>query len=166
MLAAAAALVGCSGNASPQPAPSTRWGDVGPDTIAGTVRQVGNLPFARTLVDGDEARVFVTGELESEISRLAGMDVEVTGSYTEGNQPGAYILATSYELRGIDGEQAAVGVLRQDADGFYLVLFDGREFRLGQVPQELQDAGAAKVWVIAEEGAHVRAFGILRDDGE
>jgi hypothetical protein len=164
LFAAAATLGACSSNAGPQPTPSARWGDVGPESITGKVRQVGNLPFTRTLVDaGEDERIFVTGDLESEISRLAGMDVQVTGSYTEGNQPGIYILATSYELQEIDGERPVVGVLRHDADGFYLDLFDGRTHRLSQVPPELEEAGEAKVWVIAEEGAHVRAYGILRE---
>lgn len=163
----AASLVACSGNANPQTSPMSRWGDVGPDTVSGTIRQVGNLPFPRTLVDGgEESRTFVMGDLEAEISRLAGMDIVVTGTFTKGDQPGEHILATSYELEELDGEQAVVGVLVRDGAGFYVDTFDGRQHRLGQVPDELKASEGAKVWVLAAEGAHVRAFGILREAGE
>ena len=57
-----AALAGCSGNASPQTMPVAGWGEPGPESVSGTVRQVGNLPFARTLIDDDGGEgVFVTG---------------------------------------------------------------------------------------------------------
>lgn len=172
--AAAAALgvvlAGCSGNASPQTMPVAGWGETGPDSVSGTVRQVGNLPFARTLVGGDGGEVgedvFVTGDLESEITQLAGMMVRVTGSFTEGDQPGRYILATSYEILGDEEDPAAVGVLSRDDEGFYLRLFDGAEYRLSQVPPELEGASGAKLWVVASAGGHVRGYGILKESAE
>lgn len=162
-----AALAGCSGNASPQAMPVAGWGDPGPESVSGTVRQVGNLPFARTLVDDDGGEgVFVTGDLESEITRLAGMMVRVTGSFTEGDQPGRYILATSYEI--LDGEEdpVAVGILSRDGEGFYLLLFDGTEYRLSQVPPELEESTGARLWAAAAEGGHVRGYGILKESAE
>ena len=147
--------------------PVAGWGDPGPESDSGTVRQVGNLPFARTLVDDDGGEgVFVTGDLESEITRLAGMMVRVTGSFTEGDQPGRYILATSYEI--LDGEEdpVAVGILSRDGEGFYLLLFDGTEYRLSQVPPELEESTGARLWAAAAEGGHVRGYGILKESAE
>lgn len=165
-----AALAGCSGNASPQTMPVAGWGETGPDRVSGTVRQVGNLPFARTMVAGDEGDagegIFVTGDLESEITRLAGMMVRVTGSFTEGGQPGRYILATSYEILGDEEDPAVVGILSQDDEGFYLRLFDGAAYRLSQVPPELEGASGAKLWVVAAAGGHVRGYGILKESAE
>jgi hypothetical protein len=161
------ALVGCSGNASPQTMPVAGWGELGPDSVSGTVRQVGNLPFPRTLVgDGGGEQIFVTGDLESEITRLAGMLVRVTGSFTKGDQPGPYILATSYEILGDEENPAAVGILSQDEEGFYLRLFDGAAYRLSQVPPELEGATGAKLWVMAAVGGHVRGYGILKEPAE
>jgi hypothetical protein len=128
---------------------------------------VGNLPFARTLVDDDGGdRVFVSGELETEITRLAGMTVSVTGSFTEGDQPGRYILATSYQILGGEEDPVAVGILSRDGEDFYLVLFDGAQYRLSQVPPELEEATGARLWVAAAEGGHVRGYGILRESAE
>jgi len=160
------ALAGCSSNASPQTMPVAGWGEPGPDSLSGTVRQVGNLPFSRTLLDDDGDRVFVTGELEIEITRLSGMTVILTGSFTEGDQPGRYILATSYEILGDDEDPVAVGILSRDGEGFYLLLFDGAEYRLSQVPPELEEATGARLWVAAAEGGHVRGYGILRESAE
>lgn len=163
----AAVLVGCSGNTSPQVVPTAGWGDVGPDSVSGTVRQVGNLPFSRTLVDGgDDQRVFVTGELESEIARLAGMEVRVTGSFTEGDQPGQTVQATSYEILGAEEERPAVGILGRDDQGFYVATFDEAKYRLSQIPAELEEAMGARVWVVAAEGEHVLSYGILREASE
>lgn len=162
-----AALAGCSGNASPQTMPVAGWGEPGPESVSGTVRQVGNLPFARTLVDDEGGEgVFVTGDLESEITRLAGMMVRVTGSFTEGDQPGPYILATSYEILGDEMDPVAVGTLSRDDEGFYLLLFDGAAYRLTQVPPELEEAAGARLWVVAAEGGHVRGYGILKEPAE
>lgn len=163
VIALAAVFWGCSGNATPQAAPMAGWGELGPDSVTGTIRQVGNLPFVRTQVDGDEGRSFVSGQLESEIGRLAGMRVLVTGVFTEGDQPGPYIRATSYEILEFDGERPVVGVLGRDANGWFLALFDGDAYRLSLVPPELEDAAGSKLWVVAEEGGHVRAYGILRE---
>jgi hypothetical protein len=161
-----AALSGCAGNASPQTMPVAAWGEQGPESVSGTVRQVGNLPFARTLVDDNADGVFVTGELESEIARLGGMTVRVTGSFTDGEQPGRHILATSYELLSDEEEPMAVGILRRDEEGFFLRMFDGAEYRLSQVPSELEATTGVKLWVAAAEGGHVRGYGILREPTE
>ena len=162
-----AALSGCAGNASPQTMPVAAWGEQGPESVSGTVRQVGNLPFARTLVEDDAEGVFVTGDLESEIARLAGMTARVTGSFTDGEQPGRHILATSYELlNGGEADPMAVGILSRDEEGFYLRLFDGAEYRLSQVPPELEEATGVKLWVAAAEGEHVRGYGILKEPTE
>lgn len=162
-----AVLGGCAGNAEPRAMPTSAWGEAGPDTVSGRVRQVGNLPFSRTLVDREQADAyFVSGELEREIGRLSGMEVRVSGAFTEGDQPGRYIRASSYEILGLPDGTVAVGVLGRDDAGFYVGLFDGGRYRLSQLPVELEEALGARVWVEAEAGGHVRGYGILRRAAE
>ncbi len=155
----------CAGNAGVQCAPMARWGDVGPDTVSGTVRQVGNLPFARTLIDDGAEAIFVTGELESEIARLAGAEVRATGTFTEGGQPGRYIDASSYEIVSIDGAVPAVGILDESDGAYYVEPFSGEPYPLKTIPSELQTSVGAKVWVITGEVGQVQAYGILREAG-
>lgn len=155
----------CAGNAGVQSAPMARWGDVGPDTVSGIVRQVGNLPFVRTLIDDGDEGIFVTGELESEITRLAGAEVRATGTFTEGGQPGRYIDASSYEIVSIDGAEPAVGILGKSDGAYYLDLFSGELYPLKTIPSELQTSVGAKVWVITGEVGQVQAYGILREAG-
>ncbi len=155
----------CAGNAGVQSAPTARWGEVGPDTVSGVVRQVGNLPFVRTLIDDGDQSVFVTGELESEITRLAGMEVSSTGTFTEGGQPGRYIDASSYEIVSIDGAEPAVGILDESDGAYYVNLFSGEPYPLMTVPSELQTSIGAKVWVLTGEVGQVQAYGILREAG-
>ena len=94
------------------------------------------------------------------------MRVILTGSFTEGDQPGRYILATSYEILAGEEDPVAVGILSRDGEGFYLLLFDGAKYRLSQVPPELEEATGARLWVVAAEGGHVRGYGILRESAE
>jgi hypothetical protein len=94
------------------------------------------------------------------------MIVRVTGGFTEGDQPGRYILTTSYEILGGEEDPVAVGILSRDAEGFYLLLFDGTEYRLSQVPPELEESSGARLWVAAAEGEHVRGYGILKESAE
>ena len=155
----------CAGNAGVQSAPMARWGDVGPDTVSGIVRQVGNLPFARTLIDDGDEGVFVAGELESEIARLAGAEVRATGAFTEGGQPGRYIDASSYEIVSIDGAVPAVGILNESDGAYYLDLFSGESYPLKTIPPELQTSVGAKLWVITGEVGQVQGYGILREAG-
>ncbi len=155
----------CAGHAGVQSAPMARWGDVGQDTVSGTVRQDGNLPFVRTLIDDGDEGIFVTGDLDSEIARLSGADVRATGTFTEGGQPGRYIDASSYEIVSIDGAEPAVGILNESDGAYYLDLFSGKPYPLNTVPPELQTSVGAKVWVITGEVGQVQAYGILREAG-
>jgi hypothetical protein len=94
------------------------------------------------------------------------MTVIVTGSFTDGDQPGRYILATSYEIVGSEEDPVAVGILSRDDEGFYLLLSGGDEYRLSQVPPELEEATGARLWAAAAEGGHVRGYGILKESAE
>lgn len=151
-------LVACSGSPTPDDgAPEA----AAPDSVRGTVRQVGNTPFVRTVVEGSDT-VTVTGDLETEISRLSGARVLVTGTLARGDHPGPSLEAASYEILSVDGREPVVGVLDEDDEGFYLDTGEGDPVRLRAVSSGLADRVGAKVWVVTGDDGSVRRYGILR----
>lgn len=162
LLAAAFAFAGCAhqGGAGGNP------GAAAPDTITGTVRQVGSVPFLMTVVQGEDTAA-VSGELEEEISRLSGARVRVMGVRSEGSYPGPTVRASAYRILAIDGEEPSVGILRRDGESVYLEPDEagGERVELSAVPDGLRDRIGAKVWVITpEDGGAVLRYGILRPE--
>jgi hypothetical protein len=165
-LAVAATLIGCAGHqggaGEDPPAPP-------PDTVTGTVQQVGSVPFLITVIRGDEDTAAVSGELEEEIARLVGARVQVTGVRSEGSFPGPTVEASAYRILSIDGEEPTMGILRVDGDGYYLETAGDEADRRGltSVPEGLRDRVGARVWVIlAEGGGTVLRYGVLRPEPE
>lgn len=151
-------LAACSGSPNPDDgAPAT----AAPDSVRGSVRQVGSSPFVRTVVEGADT-VTVTGDLESEISRLSGARVLVTGTLATGDFPGPRLEAASYEILSVDGREPAVGVLAEDDEGFYLDRGESEAVRLRAVSSGLANQIGGKVWVVTGEDGSVRRYGILR----
>ena len=139
---------------------SSPGAEVATDTVTGTVRRIGNDPFVRTVVQGDDT-VFVSGDWESEVATLAGAQVTIVGSYTTGDMPGTYMEVTSYEIVSVDGDVPYVGVLESDDDGFYLSM-DGDEVpRLTALSPELAEQKGGKVWVVVTEEGVVQRYGII-----
>lgn len=155
-------LGACSG--SPEPDDGAPLA-AAPDTVEGTVRQVGSSPFVRTVVEGADT-VTVTGDLESEISRLSGARVLVTGTLATGEYPGPKLRAAAYEILSVDGREPAVGVLAEDGEGFYLERPGAEPVRLRAVSSGLADRIGARVWVVTGEDGSVRRYGILRPPEE
>lgn len=161
-LAGAFVLAGCThqGGAGESPTAAP------PDTITGTVQQVGSVPFLLTVVQGEDTAA-VSGELEEEISRLSGARVQVMGVRSEGSYPGPTVQASAYRILSIDGEEPRVGILRRDGGRLYLEAdgTDGEDLDLSAVPDGLRDRIGAKVWVITpEDGDAVLRYGILRSE--
>lgn len=144
-------------------APAT-IGRPGPDTITGRVRRAGSVPFVRTLVEEEGEAVAVTGERESEVARLAGARVRVSGKRTEGPM-GPELRATSYAILSVDGEVPEVGILRREADGWRLVRGPGDTLALRVVPESFAELAGARIWLVLERGAVTR-HGVLRRPGE
>lgn len=148
----------------------TRQGGVGDgpaaasDTIEGTVRQVGNTPFERTVVKGEETSATVVGEYEDELTRAAGARVRVWGAYRDGDRPGRELEATGYEILSVDGAEPEVGTLEhEDGRGYYLVTAGGDEISLAGVPDRLGSRVGAKVWVVLSDRGSVQRYGVLRE---
>lgn len=155
---AVAAIVACGGSPHPDDGSPA---ETAPDTATGTVRQVGSTPFVRTVVEGDDT-VTVTGRLESELSRLSGARVRVTGRISTGEYPGPTLDAVAYDLLSVDGERPEVGVLRADGRGLYLERREAEPLRLRATTSGLEGRLGAKVWVVTGEDGTVRRYGILR----
>lgn len=133
------------------------------DSITGTVRQVGNAPFTRIVVEGENRSVQITGSLEEEIAHLVGARLRVVGEPSEGEIPGDVLEATGYEIFSVDGETPRVGILRHTAgEGYRLATESGEEVALQGVPDGLGTRVGAKVWILVGEGGAVQRYGILR----
>lgn len=162
--AGAAVLVlalGCGAGGAPEPAPR---GLPAPDTLEGTVRQVGSTPFTRTVVEGDSASATVSGPLAEELERLVGARVRVAGRPEEGGPPGRTLRVESYRLLTVDGAEARVGRLRHEAGAGYRLETDaGEALALRGVPSGLGAAVGGKVWVVLGPEGGVQRYGILRE---
>lgn len=156
-------LIACAGTADRAPSefPGT-VGVPGPDTLVGTVRQVGNLPFARTVVRGEEGTAAVEGPYEPELRRLVGAEVLVSGERVRGEGPGPVLRVTSYEIRSVDGERPHVGLLRREGEAYRLEGPEGAVLPLAYVPEELAAALGARVWVLTDGSGGVYRYGVLR----
>ncbi len=168
LLALAVALaLGCAKEQGVEARPGGWVGEVGPDTVAGTVRQVGSTPFHRTVLQGEEGAVTVTGPLGDEITRLVGAEVRATGEIRGGSGPfGPELAATAYEIVSVDGERPYVGELEVLEDGYRLETARGGVLRIGAAPIRFRDLGGGRLWVTVDERGTVLRYGILRPPTE
>jgi hypothetical protein len=155
---AALVAVGCANKTEVESGPGTDAAQA--DTVTGVVRRVGNEPFVRTLVQGDDT-VFVAGDWEAEIARLAGAQVMIVGTYTTGDMPGAHMDVARYEIVSVDGDVPVVGRLESDDDGFYVSADDGEVTRLIALSPELAARKGAKVWIVSSDQGVVQRYGII-----
>lgn len=155
-------VMACAREGGVESGPGGSVGQAGPDTVTGLVRQVGNVPFARTIIQGDDT-VTVAGEYEGELTRLVGTRVRATGELTTGGMPGPHLRVTSYEILSVDGVRPHVGILGRDDEGYFLETSDGTSLRLGAVPLRLERTVGGRVWVILGQEGSVARYGILRE---
>jgi len=148
----------------------TRGGDVtlvgrlGPESVEGRVRVVGNMPFSQAVVQPDTGDgLIVTGPYRSEIQRLSGARVRVTGRYTEPQFAETTLEASSYEILSVDGDRPRIGRLERDEDGYFLQSPTGVALRVGHVSEPLSARLGALMWVVLDEYDGVARYGILRD---
>lgn len=113
----------------------------------------------------DGQSVGLTGSLLSELTRLSGAVVRVTGSATETiGREGVDV--ARYDVVSIDGEAPVVGVL-SGADGSFRLTGDQPVGLVG-VPGELATQVGALIWVTGpdtENGRRVQSYGVIRPAG-
>ncbi len=162
---AGAALLVAAGCARQVRVESGGGDSVPPDTVVGQVRQVGNTPFVRTILQTDSGGVQVAGPYENEVSRLVGARVRVVGEVdtTRSGAMGSVLRASSYTILSVDGDRPQVGVLRRSEAGYYLETGDGQEVPLSTVSSSLGAKVGAKVWVVTNDAGAVTRYGILKE---
>lgn len=133
-----------------------------PETTArGTVRRLGSEAAVRTVIQGEES-VVVVGDYESEIARATGAEVWVSGTPANSDY-GPAIRVSEYRIVSVDGDVPLVGVLAEDASGFFITKDDGSTVRL-DVNERLAGQLGAKIWVVlGADRVTVSRYGILRD---
>ncbi|HET7563704.1 MAG TPA: hypothetical protein VFJ96_01820 [Gemmatimonadaceae bacterium] len=135
------------------------------DTQAtGTIAVTGTAAasYATLRVEGARA-ITLVGDLESELRRLSGATVRVTGRDAGAGPLGRRLDVQRYEVLAIDGQTPVVGTLRVHDDAVWLVAADS--VALEAVPAELRAEDGAKVWVTGrrtERGLEVQRYGVLR----
>ena len=151
------AAVGCSPQNEMESSPGA---EAAADTTTGTVRRIGNEPFVRTLVQGEDT-VFVSGALEPELATLAGAQVMIVGQPTTGDMPGETLEVTEYTIVSVDGDVPAVGRLESDDEGYFLSQVNGEVLRLTALSPELAAYEGAKVWLVVSDSGTVQRYGII-----
>lgn len=139
----------------------------GPDSVEGRVRRVGNLPFARTILEDGGSSVALVGPYATEVGRVAGALVRATGEGTPGGL-GPELRVGSYEILSVSGERPHVGLLaREEGDGGYrLEDPEGGRLTLRAAPEVFAALLGARLWVITDPDGVVVRYGVLRRPGE
>lgn len=145
---------------------AARRAEQAPDHVEGTVRQVGNMPFQRTVVQSDGETVTVVGPLQAELTRLVGARVRVAGEARGSGPFGPEMEVAAYEVVAVDGEAPYVGRLVRDEQGYVLETAAGGPLRLGVVPARFSELVGGRVWVTVDEQGTVLRYGILRPPQE
>lgn len=159
LVAVALASVSCSRKAVVESGPAVST----PETTArGTVRRLGSEAAVRTVIQGEESAVVVVGDYELEIARAAGAEVWVSGTPVSSDY-GPAVQVSEYRILSVDGDVPLVGILAEDASGFFITKDDGSTVRL-DVNERLAGQLGAKIWVVlGADQVTVSRYGILRD---
>ena len=106
-----------------------------------------------------ERPVTVRGALRSELVRLSGAVVRVTGRREDG-----HLRAIEYEILEIAGRKPLVGTLERGREAALWLRKDtGERVRLRAAPDELRAHSGGRVWVILDAEGAVKGYGILRE---
>ncbi|MCK5483234.1 MAG: hypothetical protein KAJ13_06005 [Gemmatimonadetes bacterium] len=158
LIAVTLVSVSCSRKAVVESGPAAGTAEA---TARGTVRRLGSEAAVRTVIQGDES-VIVVGDYESEIARAAGAEVWVSGTPVS-SEYGPALRVSEYRILSVDGDVPVVGILAEDASGFFIRKDDGSAVRL-DVNDRLAGQLGAKIWVVlGADRVTVSRYGILRD---
>ncbi len=128
--------------------------ETGPDPMVGVTLQL----------EGGSSTNLI-GELESELHRLSGATVAVTGRRrTEHPTLGTFDVH-SYEISSIEGVKPAVGIIESYDTEWFLLIGD-TPVALADVPDDLKSRDGAKVWIIGERTAtrlRIQSYGVIRN---
>jgi hypothetical protein len=126
------------------------------------VRVAGNTPNVQVIIEplgAAEAPVEVRGDYRSELIRLDGAKVSVSGTRSAMNQ----LTVADYTLQEIGGHVPLVGVLQAGAQAVTLHPASGDVVILRAAPADLKAQIGAKVWVILDDNGAVTGYGVIRE---
>ena len=130
--------------------------------MIGLVRVAGSSPNLQVIIEplaAAETPVEVRGDYRSELIRLDGAKVRVSGTRSATNQ----LTVADYTLEEIGGHVLLVGVLRASAETVSLQPASGAVVVLRAAPADLKAQVGAKVWVILDENGAVTGYGVIRE---
>ena len=136
------------------------------ERLTGRVVVTGSQPMVFTTLQLDGSRsVNLTGPFETELRRLSGGVVTVTGVPST-DMPGGGIEVHDYEVTSIDGQRPEVGELSIRDGEVWLVGSDTLRL-LPPLPDDLKSRPGAKVWITgprSERGLRVQSYGVIRSE--
>lgn len=168
MLVTALLLAACSGrndeDAEPEPAPEGIPEDQ--STFLGEIYQTSSPVGTITMLSLEDrtAAVRLTGDLEEELRRLSGAQVEVEGERVQA-YPDQGLRVERYEILRIDGARPHVGIVEVDGPDEIWLMKDDERLRVRGAPGSLGDRAGAKIWVVGDrDGGEVRlgSYGLIR----
>lgn len=139
-------------------------------TEEGVIGVTGTDAWSLAVLRTDNRGSFgLTGDLEPELRRLAGIRVRVTGRSAP-TAVGPGLAVTGYELLEVDGRTPHLGILDRDAEGGWVLRPEGDEdaLALRGLPEGRLQPGM-KIWVVGATGADgrlaVESYGIVAPAG-
>ncbi len=128
--------------------------ETGPDPMVGVTLQ---------LEDGSSVNLI--GDFESELHRLSGATVAVTGTRRTDHPTLGTFAVRRYEILSIEGVKPEVGIIESYETEWFL-LIDDTPVALAEVPDDLKTRDGAKVWIIGERTQtrlRIQSYGIIRE---
>lgn len=127
-----------------------------PDTVRGTVLEVGSAPATMVAIrPPGGAQISIAGSQLDALRRSAGADVWATGA-RDGNR----MIVTSFRVRSVDGVSATDGRLVENGSAVAIVDAGGTRHAIPRPPDALRAHVGKRVWVSGPLDA-VNAFGVI-----
>jgi hypothetical protein len=144
------------GAPSGTPAPAGGASHDSARVVRGTVRRVGSVPTARTVIEpAGGALVTLGGPQLAALRRVSGTEIEVRGVEEAGT-----LVVQSFTVLSANGERALDGVLERDGEALALRTSSGR-IRLPNPPAALRDMIGARIWLTGDPTTGPNAYGVI-----
>lgn len=128
------------------------------DSVRGTVQLSGSTPGTRPVLVSGGANIALTGIGGDGLQNLDGADVVVRGMRVSPRD----IVVASFSVRAMKGVPVLDGRLTRSGNGWSIALSDRSGTRaLGSIPEMLQAAAGARIWIDAVNSSRPQTYGII-----
>lgn len=128
------------------------------DSIRGTVQLTGSAPGTRPVLVSGGSNIALTGIAGDGLQNLDGAEVVVRGMRVSPRD----IVVSSFSVRAMKGVPVLDGRLTRSGKGWSIVLSDRSGTRtLSSIPEMLQAAAGARVWIDAANSSRPQTYGII-----